>query len=45
MTYLLAVDAKLKNLINKKIENNEANIYTAEEFKKLIKEDNAPDFE
>ena len=31
--------------INKKIENNEANIYTAEEFKKLIKEDNAPDFE
>lgn len=31
--------------INKKIENNEANIYTAEEFKKLIKEDNAPCFE
>ena len=31
--------------INKKIENNEAKIYTAEEFKKLIKEDNAPSFE
>ena len=31
--------------INEKIEKNEANIYTAEEFKKLIKEDNAPSFE
>ena len=31
--------------INQKIENGEANIYTAEEFKKLIKEDNAPSFE
>ncbi|WP_407422430.1 methanogenesis marker 16 metalloprotein [Methanobrevibacter sp.] len=33
------------NQINQKIENGEANIYTAEEFKKLIKEDNAPSFE
>ena len=33
------------NQINEKIENGEANIYTAEEFKKLIKEDNAPSFE
>jgi len=31
--------------INKKIENGEANIYTAEEFKKLIKNDDAPSFE
>ncbi len=31
--------------INEKIENKKANIYTAEEFKKLIKEDNAPSFE
>ena len=31
--------------INEKIEKNEARIYTAEEFKKLIKEDNAPSFE
>ena len=31
--------------INRKIENGEANIYTAEEFKKLIKNDDAPDFE
>ena len=31
--------------INEKIENGEANIYTAEEFKKLIKQDNAPSFE
>lgn len=33
------------NQINKKIENGEANIYTVDEFKKLIKEDNAPSFE
>ena len=33
------------NQINEKIDNGEANIYTAEEFKKLIKEDNAPSFE
>ena len=31
--------------INQKIENGEANIYTAEEFKKLIKKGDAPDFE
>ena len=31
--------------INERIENGEANIYTAEEFKKLIKKGNAPDFE
>ena len=29
------------NQINEKIDKGEANIYTAEEFKKLIKEDNA----
>ncbi|WP_299523446.1 methanogenesis marker 16 metalloprotein [uncultured Methanobrevibacter sp.] len=31
--------------INEKIENNNANIYTAEEFKKLIKEDETPSFD
>lgn len=31
--------------INEKISNGEANIYTAEEFKKLIKDDNAPCFD
>lgn len=31
--------------INKKIENGEANIYTAEEFKKLIKNGDAPNFD
>ncbi len=31
--------------INEKIEKDEARIYTAEEFKKLIKEDNAPSFD
>lgn len=31
--------------INKKIENNEANIFTVREFKKLIKEDKTPSFE
>ena len=31
--------------INQKIENGEANIYTAEEFKKLIKKGDAPDFD
>ena len=31
--------------INHKIENGEANIYTAEEFKSLIKKGDAPDFE
>ena len=31
--------------INEKIEKGEANIYTAEEFKKLIKNDDAPGFE
>lgn len=31
--------------INKKIDDGEANIYTAEEFKKLIKKDEAPSFE
>ncbi|WP_407381525.1 methanogenesis marker 16 metalloprotein [Methanobrevibacter sp.] len=31
--------------INEKIDNGEANIFTAEEFKKLIKEDNAPSFD
>ena len=31
--------------INEKIDNGEANIYTVEEFKKLIKEDEAPSFE
>lgn len=33
------------NQINKRIDDGEANIYTAEEFKKLIKEDNAPSFD
>ena len=33
------------NQINERIDDGEANIYTAEEFKKLIKEDNAPSFE
>ncbi len=31
--------------INEKIDNGEANIYTAEEFKKLIKKDDAPSFD
>lgn len=31
--------------INEKIDNGEANIYTAEEFKKLIKKDETPSFE
>lgn len=31
--------------INQKIEDGEANIYTAEEFKKLIKNDDAPSFD
>lgn len=31
--------------INRKIENGEASIYTAEEFKKLIKKGDAPDFD
>ena len=31
--------------INEKIDNGEANIYTAEEFKKLIKKGDAPSFE
>ena len=31
--------------INEKIENGEANIYTAEEFKKLIKNDEAPSYD
>ena len=31
--------------INKKIDNGEANIYTAEEFKKLIKRGDAPSFD
>ena len=31
--------------INQKIDDGEANIYTAEEFKKLIKEGNAPSFD
>ena len=31
--------------INQKIENGEANIYTAEEFKKLLKEGNTPSFD
>ena len=31
--------------INEKIDNGEANIYTVEEFKKLIKKDDAPSFE
>ena len=31
--------------INEKIDDGEANIYTAEEFKKLIKNDDAPSFE
>ena len=31
--------------INQRIDDGEANIYTAEEFKKLIKNDNAPSFE
>ena len=31
--------------INEKIDNGEANIYTAEEFKRLIKNDEAPGFD
>lgn len=31
--------------INQKIENGEANIFTVEEFKKLVKNDDAPDFD
>ena len=31
--------------INEKIEKGEANIYTAEEFKKLIKKGDAPSFD
>lgn len=31
--------------INRKVESGEANIYTAEEFKKLIKNDDAPSFD
>ena len=31
--------------INQKIENGEANIYTAEEFKKLVKNNDAPSFD
>lgn len=31
--------------INKKIENNNCNIFTAEEFKKLIEEDDVPSYE
>ena len=31
--------------INRRIESGEANIYTAEEFKKLIKKDDAPSFD
>ena len=31
--------------INQKIEDDEAKIFTAEEFKKLIKDDDAPSFE
>lgn len=33
------------NQINQKIENGEANIYTVEEFKKLIKNDDTPSFD
>lgn len=33
------------NQINQKIENGEANIFTAEEFKKLIENDDAPKFD
>ena len=33
------------NEINQKIHNGEANIYTAEEFKKLIKKGDTPDFD
>ena len=38
---------KARNIsqINEKIENGEANIYTAEEFKKLVKNNDAPAFE
>ncbi len=31
--------------INKKIDNDDCNIYTAEEFKKLIEDDDAPGFD
>ena len=33
------------NQINRKIDDGEANIYTAEEFKKLIRNDDAPSFD
>lgn len=36
---------KTLSQINEKINNGEANIYTAEEFKKLIKKDDAPEFD
>ena len=31
--------------INKKIESGDANIFTAEEFKQLVKDDDAPSFD
>ena len=37
--------ARDNSQINEKIENGEANIYTAEEFKKLVKNNDAPAFE
>ena len=37
--------ARTIDQINKKIESGEANIYTAEEFKKLVKSSNEPSFE
>jgi putative methanogenesis marker 16 metalloprotein len=38
-------DRRTVEEINRKIENGEASIYTAEEFKKLIKNDDAPSFD
>jgi putative methanogenesis marker 16 metalloprotein len=38
-------DKRTIDEINRKIENGESNIYTAEEFKKLIKKGDAPGFE
>ena len=38
-------DRRTTDEINRKIEKGEASIYTAEEFKKLIRNDDAPDFD
>ena len=42
---MVKLTEKTISQINEKIEKGEANIYTAEEFKKLIKKDDAPGFD